>query len=80
MTHTLLFHILNEDPIIGEVEELPGCSDQLIPINNPRRRDGKDVPYLENNVVSIILPTHRISLIELIPSEMEEEVISFIKD
>jgi hypothetical protein len=80
MAHTLLFHILNDDPIVGEVEELPGKTDQIITVTNPRRRDGKDVAYLENNVVAMILPLHRISFIELLPNEMEEEIVSFVKD
>lgn len=80
MAHTLLFHLHNDDPIVGEVDELPGRTDQLIIINNPRRKDGKDLHYLENSVVSIILPVVRITFIELVPSEMEEEIVSFVKD
>jgi hypothetical protein len=80
MTHTLLIHLQNEDPVIGEVDELPGPTDQLLFINNPRRKDGKDLHYLEGNVVSIILPVVRITFIELLPSETEDEIISFVKD
>jgi len=80
MPHTLLFHIHDDDPIVGEVDELPGVTDQIITLNNPRRKDGKDIPYLEANVVSIMMPLHRISYIEIIPNEMEEEIISFVKD
>jgi hypothetical protein len=80
MTHTLLFHLHNDDPIVGEVDELPGRTDQLITINNPRRKDGKDLHYLENNVVSIILPVVRITFIELVPSDMEEKIVSFVND
>ena len=80
MTHTLLFHLHNDDPIVGEVDELPGRNDQLITINNPRRRDGKDVHYLEASVVTIILPVVRITFIELIPNKMEDEIVSFVKD
>ncbi|HBG74052.1 MAG: hypothetical protein A2X25_08360 [Chloroflexi bacterium GWB2_49_20] len=80
MTHTLLIHLQNEDPIVGEVEELPSTTDQLITVNNPRRRDGKDVHYLESNVMAIILPILRITFIELIKNEMDEEIVSFVKD
>jgi hypothetical protein len=80
MTHTLLFHLHNDDPIVGEVDELPDRSDQLLTINNPRRRDGKDVHYLEESVVTIILPVVRITFIELLPSDLEEEIVSFVKD
>lgn len=80
MSHTLLFHLHNDDPIVGEVDELPGRLDQMITITNPRRKDGKDLHYLENNVVTIILPVVRITFIELIPSATEDEIISFVKD
>ncbi len=80
MTYKLLLHLHNDDPLIGEVDELPGRTDQLITINNPRRKDGKDIHYLEGNVVTIIIPVVRITFIEIIPSEMDEKIISFVKD
>ena len=80
MTHTLVFHIHNDDPIVGDVDELPGRNDQLITINNPRRKDNKDIHYLDGNVVTIILPVVRITFIELLPNESEEGIISFVKD
>ena len=80
MTYKLLLHLHNDDPLIGEVDELPGRTDQLITINNPRRKDGKDIHYLEGNVVTIIIPVVRITFIELIPNEMDEKIISFVKD
>jgi len=80
MTHTLLIHIVNEDPIVGDVEELPGMSDTLVWVNNPRRKDGKDIHYLDSSVVTILLPVARITFIEIIPSEIEENLISHIKD
>jgi len=80
MSHTLLLHIQDDDPIVGEVDEFPGVMDQMIVVNNPRRKDGKDVAYLETNVVSVILPLHRITYIEIIPNELEDDIISFVKD
>ena len=80
MTHTLVFHIVNEDPIVGEVDDLPGTTDTLIQVNNPRRRDGKDIHYLDSSVVSILMPVSRTTFIEIIPSEIEEDIISFVKD
>ena len=80
MPHTLLFHIHDDDPLVGEVDAMPSVSDQLITINNPRRKDGKDIAYLESNVVTLLMPLHRISFIEVIPNELEDEIISFVKD
>ena len=77
---TVLIHISNEDPVLGEVDNLPSPTDFSIAIKNPRRRDGKDLPYLEANVSTVIWPMTRINFIELIPSGEEEDIISFIRE
>jgi hypothetical protein len=77
---TILIHILNEDPILGEVNELPAPTDQSITVRNPRRRDGKDLHYLQSNVTEVIWPMVRIAFIEIIPGEEEEEIIGFVRE
>jgi hypothetical protein len=76
---TIVIHMLNEDPVLGEIDELPQKTDTLMLIRTPRRRDGKDLPYLEANVTSVIWPTSRISFIEVLPGS-EEEIISFVRE
>ena len=46
MPYTLILHIHNTEPVVGEVEELPSPTDTLIVLDNPRMRDGKDVQFL----------------------------------
>ncbi len=77
---TILIHIMNEDPILGEVNELPAATDQIITVKNPRRRDGKDLHYLQANVTEVIWPMGRIAFIEIIPGEEEEEIIGFVRE
>jgi hypothetical protein len=77
---TILIHILNEDPILGEVAELPTATDQTILVKNPRRRDGKDLHYLQANVTDVIWPMVRIAFIEIIPGEEEEQLIGFVRE
>jgi hypothetical protein len=77
---TVIVHINNEDPIMGEVEELPQPIDQIIMLKNPRKKDGKDVHYLEPNVNLVIWPFHRITFIELIQDVEEDEIISFVRE
>jgi hypothetical protein len=76
---TIVVHMLNEDPVLGEIDELPEKNDTLMLIRSPRRRDGKDLPYLEPNITSVIWPTSRISFIEVLPGS-EEEIISFVRE
>ena len=80
MTYTLILHILNADPVVGEVEELPDPSDNLVLINNPRMRDGKDVPYLAENVVTVLWPVDKLNFIEVLVSKDEEEIIGFVRE
>jgi hypothetical protein len=77
---TVLVHISNEDPVLGEVENLPGVADQTIKIKNPRRRDGKDLHYLQANVTEVIWPLLRVSFIEIIPGDQEDQIIGFVRE
>lgn len=77
---TLLIHIQNEDPVLGEVDELPKTSDSLILLKNPRKKDGKDITYIDPNVTTVIWPLNRINFIEILPSEEEEEIITFVRE
>ena len=77
---TVLVHISNEDPILGEVDNLPGTSDQTIKVKNPRRRDGKDLHYLQANVSEVIFPLARVTFIEIIPGEQEDQIIGFVRE
>ena len=77
---TVIVHINNEDPIMGEIDELSNPEDQLVILKNPRRKDGKDVHFLEPSVSTIILPIHRINFVEVMPTGVEEEIISFVRE
>jgi hypothetical protein len=76
---SVIAHLVNDDPILGEIEVLPKASDSLITIKNPRRKDGKDLPYLEANVSTIVIPLGRISFVEVLESH-EEEIITFVRE
>lgn len=77
---SVLVHLQNEDPVLGEMDSLPGLSDTFILVKNPRRRDGKDLHYLEANVSTVYWPVSRINFIEVIPTGEEEQIISFVRE
>lgn len=80
MSYTIIVHINNEDAVMGEVQALPTPLDQLISVQNPRRKDGKDLHYLDEEVNTMIVPMHRINFIQVLPSGDVEEVIGFIRE
>jgi hypothetical protein len=80
MAYTVLIHIQNEDPVVGEIDELPTPTDLNIRVQNPRKRDGKDLQYLQGDVTTVIWPWNRISFIEILPSGAEDEIIGFVRE
>lgn len=80
MAFTLILHIQNSDPVVGEVDELPGPQDNMVVVNNPRRLDSKDLHYLSENVVTVYWPVERLNFIEVLGGREEEEIIGFVRE
>jgi hypothetical protein len=80
MPYTVMIHVLNEDAVVGEVEHLPEPGDQIITVSNVRRRDGRDVSYILAETNTVVYPWTRVHCVEILPSEAEEEIVSFIRE
>lgn len=80
MTITLIVHVQNQDPVMGEVEEMPCATDSLVILKNPRRIDGKDLHYLAENVTTVLWPVDRLNFIEVIASEEEDQIMGFVRE
>ena len=80
MAYSVILHVAGEASILGEIEELPKPTDTIITLTNPRLRDGKDIHYLEQNVVKVIGPLSTVTLIEVLQSEEEENLIGFVRE
>jgi hypothetical protein len=77
---TVLIHIVGEESIVGEIESIPEPTDQVLIVNNLRLRDGRDVSYLLPETDTVVYPWTRIHCVEILPSEEEEEIVSFIRE
>lgn len=81
MPINIILHISGEAPIIGEIDNMPSPDDTILTVNNPRQRDGKDLSYLTADQVSaVIWPWDKINFVEILSSEQEEEIISFVRE
>lgn len=81
MPISVILHISGEEPIAGEIEIMPEPGDTVLIVNNPRKRDGKDLPYISAaEVTSVIWPWNKINFLEILPSEEEEEIIGFVRE
>jgi hypothetical protein len=80
MPISIVIHIQNTEPVLGEVDELRNPADQMITLHNPRRLDGKDLNYIMESVSTVIWPVSNITFIEVLPGEEEEEIIGFVRE
>lgn len=80
MPYTLIIHVSGDVPILGEVEEIPSLTDTIVLVNNPRTREGKDLHYLQSNVVQVIWPMDKVNFIEIMPSEEDDQIIGFVRE
>ncbi len=80
MTFQIQVHITGDDPVVLDVDELPGPTDQWIVGTNPRRRDQKEVAYILREVNQVMFPITRVNFIQILPSEHEEDVPTFVRE
>ena len=80
MAYTVLIHLLNEDAVVGEIDHIPEPTDQVVIASNVRLRDGRNVSYLLPETDTVIYPWTRIHCVEILPSEEEEEIVSFVRE
>ena len=81
MPKTVILHILNEDPILADMEDLPQPSAIYFACNNLRKRDGKPVTYLTPGAKTILFPWSRINFIEImVTAEERREVVDFFRE
>lgn len=81
MAKVIIIHVLGEDPIYAEVEELPKPTDQYLEFSNPKRRDGKPIAYVTMGAKTFMFPWHRLSFVEVMTAESErDEAIEFFRE
>ena len=80
MPYTVLVHVQNEEAVVGEIDELPGASDQVLIVNNVRYRDGRQLSYVLPETETVLYPWIRIHCLEIMPGEEKEDIVSFIRE
>ncbi len=80
MPYSVILHISGETSVAGEIEDIPKPTDNMIVVMNPRQKDGKDLHYIDHNVVRVIWPLAKVSFIEILEGTEEEKIIGFVRE
>ena len=80
MRLSAIIQLLEEDPVVGEVEGPVDPVAHFVTVYNPRRRDGRTVPFLDANIETVLIAWHRITAIQLLPQVEVEKAIGFVRE
>lgn len=71
MISKVLLHLLNDLPVLVDLEDLPGGADRNIRCTNVRTVDGKRPPWVHDRNSTFVFPMSMIRLIE-VPGEASQ--------
>lgn len=81
MARSVIIHLMNEDPVVADMEELPSPTATCVFFTNPRKRDGKPVGWATPGATAFCFSMARIYFIEVMTSEEERRnVVEFFRD
>jgi hypothetical protein len=60
-----IIHIVGEDAVFGELDNLPDPTHTYILVRNLKKKDGKELSYLNDGATAILYAWTRITFIEI---------------
>ena len=76
----VLVHLVGEEPIVGQLQEVPDPFANAVVVHSPRQRDGKDLTNINSQVIEVVWPWWAIRYIEILPSTEEEKLITWVRE
>ena len=60
-----IIHLLGEDAIYGELDEVPSPTDQFLFLRNIKKKDGKQLAYVTEGAEVFLYAWHKVTFVEL---------------
>jgi hypothetical protein len=81
MAMRVILHIPGEEAILCEIADVPNPTDIYLTVFNPRRKDGKPIPTMDEAATSVIYPWSRIAYVEMFEDRSQREsVVGFFRE
>ena len=80
MTITAIVHISNQEPIVCDLADMPNPTDTILTMLSPRKKDGRDLDFIESDVTTLLFPWAGIIYVEIISLDDDEEIIGFVRE
>jgi hypothetical protein len=80
----VIIHVLNEEAVVAELDDLPDPKDNCLVARNPRKRDNKPLAMLAEGVETVIYPWTRITYVEILDeasaSPSGDSIVGFFRE
>ena len=80
MAVQVMVHIVNEEPFLADIEDLPDPTTNYVYLTNPRTREGKRLTWTSQGAVGFIYPLTRIAFLEVLVKEDPSLIEPFFRD
>lgn len=80
MRSVAVIYLVDDDPILCELDSTPAPTAQYVIVHQPRRRDGRNTPLLEGANDTVLIAWHRIRYIQILPQGGVDTVIGFVRE
>lgn len=70
-----LIHIISEDPVLGDLDEMPDPTHAYLRVRNATRKDGKRLEMVDERTTSIAYPWSRITYVEFFNEDSPREAV-----
>lgn len=66
MSYRVIVHILGDDAIEGEIDELPPVNAIFLTVKNPVKRGGREVAWLDHSTAHLLISFAQLSSVEVL--------------
>ena len=78
MSYNIIAHMANDEPVEGEIDELPLSNASFIAIKNPRRSNNRELDWLDSRTMTLLVPfSHLISLEIATPHDEDDHITKY---
>lgn len=76
MSYNIIAHLAGEEPIEGEIDELPAPTATFIAIKNPHKRGNQELDWLDHRTAALLVSLAHLVSIEIAASRDTEDLIT----
>lgn len=76
MSYSVIVHMLSDEPIEGEMDEMPPPNATFIAIKKPRKRGNRDLEWIDHHTNTLMLSVAQLVSVEFSLAHGEHDLVT----